>query len=159
MKSYALLLFKPFVDRAKTMKLSRNDLRILMLIRKEDRPMPNYEIAKNLGINPAQSWKRLQLLENERVLHAIAGYPKFYTFNGRNIVQDLIIFTIECPKCQMPHVIHHSQTTVQCDCLTNSGKKTRFYVYPSRIKDMRHLCRNNQKEEELTLTKSSNPFQ
>lgn len=144
------------------MKLSRQDLRIIMAIRKEGRPMTNYELTSSLKIkSPAQTHKRLSILEREHVINGIDGYPKFYTFNSKNAAHNFIILTVECPKCQAVHVIHHTQLTVQCFCTTDSGKKTRFYVFQDRIKDMRSLSKNGhelKKDPDFKSTKSSNPF-
>ena len=138
------------------MKLSRNDLRILMALRKQGRPMANYEIAKALNINPAQSHKRLVILSKEKVLHSIEGYPKFYSFNGKNLVQNFVVLTVECPKCESVHVIHQNQTTVQCTCETASGKRTRFYIYSRRIRDMKVF--DPFRHEEPALVREHGPF-
>ena len=127
------------------MKLSKNDLRILMAIRKEDAPMANYKIARLLGVSPAQTHKRLVILAREHVLHEIDGYPKFYTFNLKNKVQNLMVVTVECPKCEMMHIIHSSQTTVQCECLTKSNRRTRFYVFNERVRSIKALQPNGHK--------------
>lgn len=116
-----------------------------MAIRKEDSPMPNYKIAARLGVSPAQTHKRLAILVREHVLHEINGYPKFYTFNSKNKVQNLMVVTVECPKCEMIHIIHSSQTTVQCECLTKSGKLTRFYVFQERVRSVKALQPNGHK--------------
>ena len=107
--------------------------------------MANYEIAKHLGKHPAQTFKRLTLMAQNRVLQVINGYPKFYDLNPSNQVQNFVINVIECPKCKMLHIRHQSQTTVQCSCKTSSGKYFRFYVYNSRIKSKKVLT--NQTEE------------
>ncbi len=129
------------------MKLSKQDLRIIMAIRKENAPMANYQIARRLGIHPAQTFKRLSIMAQNRVLQVQSGYPKFYDLNASNQVQNFIVLTIECPKCQMIHIRHQSVTTVQCICKTNSGRYTRFYVYNSRIKSKRILGKQQEHEE------------
>ena len=118
-----------------------------MAIKRKGISMANYEISKELNINPGQCSKRLVILERERILHSDNGYPKFYSFNGNNMAQNFIILTVECPKCQQVHLIHHTQSTVQCDCFTASGRKTRFYVFQDRVKDMRFLFKNSNSEK------------
>ena len=129
------------------MKLSKQDLRIIMAIRKEDAPMANYQIARRLGKHPAQTFKRLTLMAQNRVLQVIEGYPKFYEINPTNSVQSFIVLTIECPKCKTMHIRHQSQTTVQCSCKTSSGKPSRFYVYNSRIKSKRVIEKQHEHTE------------
>ena len=119
-----------------------------MAIRKEEAPMANYQIAKRLGIHPAQTFKRLRQMANNRILHVTEGYPKFYDLNSSNEVQNFIINTIECPKCKMIHIRHQSQTTIQCLCKTSSGNPRRFFVYNSRIKNKKVLT--SQHEEDKT---------
>ncbi len=128
------------------MKLSKQDLRIIMAIRKEDNPMANYQIAKRLKIHPAQTFKRLTLMGQNRVLQVIPGCPKFYSLDPDNGVQNFIVLTIECPKCGILHIRHQSQTTVQCSCKTRSGKPTRFYVYNSRIKGKKVLTKQSESQ-------------
>ncbi len=128
------------------MKLSKQDLRIIMAIRKEEAPMANYQIAKRLGIHPAQTFKRLRQMANNRVLQVTDGYPKFYNLNSSNGVQNFIVQTIECPSCKMLHIRHQSQTTIQCLCKTLSGKFRRFYVYNSRIKSKRVLTAQHEED-------------
>lgn len=140
------------------MKLSRNDLRIIMLLKKEGRAMANYQIAHQLMVHPAQTHKRLAIMEREKILHSDKSYPRFYSFNGRNMVQNFIILTVECPKCQAIHIIHHTQCTIQCDCTTKSGRKTRFYVFDKRIKSMNSIFKNPN-QEKITLTNKLNPFE
>ncbi len=124
-----------------------------MAIRKENAPMANYQIARRLGIHPAQTFKRLSIMAQNRVLQVQQGYPKFYDLNASNQVQNFIVLTIECPKCQMIHVRHQSVTTVQCICKTSSGRYTRFYVYNSRIKSKKALTKQTEedKTEEVKL--------
>lgn len=124
-----------------------------MTIRKENAPMANYQIARRLGIHPAQTFKRLRQMANNRVLHANDGYPKFYDLNASNEVQNFIVHTIECPKCQQLHIRHQSQTTIQCSCKTSSGKPRRFYIYNSRIKNKKVLTKkfDEDKTEEVKL--------
>lgn len=130
------------------MKLSKQDLRIIMAIKQENAPMGNYLIARRLGKHPAQTFKRLRLMAQNRVLRVIEGNPKFYDLNASNQVQSFIILTIECPKCKMLHIRHQSQTTIQCHCKTSSGKFRRFFVYNSRIKNKKVLTA--QAEEDKT---------
>lgn len=139
------------------MKLSKNDLRIMMAIKKKGHSMANYEIALELGVHPGQTSKRLNIMQREHILHSDNGYPKMYSFNGSNIVQNFIIMTVECPKCQQVHLIHHTQTTIQCGCTTRSGRKTRFYVFQSRVKDMRSLFKNPN-HEKIAEESGLNPF-
>ena len=126
-----------------------------MAIKKEGAPLANYTIARRLGKHPAQTFKRLTLMAQNRVLHVQEGYPKFYDMNASNEVQSFIVLTIECPKCQMLHIRHQSQTTVQCSCKTSSGKPTRFYVYNSRIKSKRVI----RKQEEQEIVEKENDAQ
>ena len=130
------------------MNLSKQDLRIIMCIKKEDAPMANYQIARRLGKHPAQTFKRLTLMAQNGVLQVIDGYPKFYKIDINNTVQNFIVLTIECPKCQQMHIRHQSQTTVQCSCKTRSGKPFRFYVYNSRIKNKKVLERQHEQTKE-----------
>ena len=137
------------------MNLSKQDLRIIMALRKEDAPMANYQIAKRLGYHPAQTFKRLRQMAANRVLQVTDGYPKFYNLNSNNKVQSFIIHVIECPKCKMLHIRHQSQTTVQCSCKTRSGKPTRFYVYNSRIKNKKVLTKQHEEEESDKIEKET----
>ena len=112
-----------------------------MAIRKENMHMANYHIAKSLHLNPGQTFKRLKILSKNKVLKAIEGNPAFYEFNSNNTAQDFIIQTVECPGCQKLHIIHHDQTTIQCSCLTASGRQRRFYIFDKRIIDKRVLTK------------------
>ncbi len=141
------------------MKLSKQDLRIIMAIRKEEAPMANYQIAKRLGIHPAQTFKRLRQMANNRVLHVTEGYPKFYNLNSSNGVQNFIVQTIECPSCKMLHIRHQSQTTIQCLCKTSSGKFRRFYIYNSRIKSKKVLTMQHEEEKPVALAEKENDVQ
>jgi len=123
------------------MKLSKIDLRILMIIRKEGSPMPNYKIAQSLKKNPGQITRRLKLLEKNHILTAANSWPKFYTFNSNNAAQDYIIQTAECPTCKKLHILHHAQQTVQCTCSTQSGKLRRFYISEKSIIDKKVLTK------------------
>ena len=124
-----------------------------MAIKKEDGPLANYQIAKRLGKHPAQTFKRLRQMADNRVLHVTDGYPKFYDLNASNEVQNFIVHTIECPHCHKTHIRHQSQTTVQCSCKTSSGKPRRFYIYNSRIKNKKALTKQTEedKTEEVKL--------
>ena len=134
------------------MKLSKQDLRIIMALKKENGPMGNYLIARRLGKHPAQILRRLSKLAENRIVQVQDGYPKMYEMNMNNEVQNFIINTIECPKCERIHIRHQSQRTIQCDCLTSGGNATRFYVYNSRIKNKRVL-RRQEEYQQTDLTK------
>ena len=141
------------------MKLSKQDLRIIMAIRKEEAPMANYQIAKRLGIHPAQTFKRLRQMANNRVLQVTDGYPKFYNLNASNGVQNFIVHKIECPSCGMLHIRHQSQTTIQCLCKTSSGKPRRFYIYNSRIKSKTVLTKQHEEEKSVELVEKEKDVQ
>lgn len=128
------------------MNLSKFDIRILMALRKEGSPMANYLIARRLGKNPAQTYKRLTLMAQNGVLKVIEGYPKFYTFEPNNTAQSFIVMVVECPHCKKLHIRHQSQTTIQCDCQTKSGKQRRFYIFNGRIKSKKVLTKQAEKE-------------
>ena len=113
--------------------------------------MANYEVAKLMQKHPAQTFKRLTLMAQNRVLQVIDGYPKFYDLNSSNQVQNFIVLTIECPKCKRLHIRHQSQTTVQCFCKTSSGKATRFYVYNSRIKNKKVISKQSEEDKTSEL--------
>lgn len=118
-----------------------------MAIRKEEAPMANYQIAKRLHIHPAQTFKRLRQMTNNRVLQVTEGYPKFYNLDPNNKVQNFIVNSIECPHCKALHIRHQSQTTLQCSCKTQSGKYRRFYIYNSRIKNKKVITKQHDEDK------------
>jgi len=52
------------------------------------------------------------------------------------MISNIVLIDVECPKCHTIRKVDIKQTSILCsneDCLTNTGKRTRFYVYQKRI--------------------------
>lgn len=123
------------------MKLSKIDHLICEALLKEKQGLSLLKLSRRIGKDPSLVYKSLNRLLREGVVVKVKTSCAIYQLSLKN-KPEIAKVCVSCPKCKENYWIDANQNTKVCenpDCLTKSGKQTRFYIFDRRIIDWKRI--------------------
>lgn len=112
------------------MKSTQFELEILELIKRHHAGIANYEIAKKLNKDPAQTHRKLQKMAKHNIILKIPSKPVLYKIDFRKR-SPVVFLNVQCPKCKSISTADYNQLTKVCEnpeCINGTGNRTRFFI-------------------------------
>jgi hypothetical protein len=127
-----------------TKVLNKTEKEILKVLIKAREELTGYEISAR--VYPNQDYRII--LNRKNFIYKLLGemvkrgivlkknsYPVFYRINpeiSSGLRTEIILYEVQCPKCNRVHWAEQFQKTKQCNCLTAKNKFLRFWLTKRR---------------------------
>lgn len=129
------------------MKLTQIDKKILQLLVKRGEGIPIKEIVSKTGLYFNTVYRRLQKLKRHNIVSNCRTFRcSIYKLDFKKKI-NFNFQIVECPKCKTTTEVHDYQWQTTCphpECKTKSGKPSRFWIYPKRVKKIYSIIRERE---------------